>query len=485
MAESTTESNRGLFKNKSIWAIIAANFGLIAYAGSTSLIDSWNYFFLLSYTAVGPVFLAVIQIVYLIWDMFNDPIFGYLSDKPNIFGRMSKKLGRRFPWIVIFMLPFSFSMWLIFAIPGGIPQWAAIIWATFALLLYETCYTIIQTSSGALIPDKFRSERDRKRSTIFNQVMWFVGLMIGIFLPGIFIGSTATKGSLSSAALWLALISFLGMLIMLPGVKETPEMLERNKRIQPKATFKEFFTTLGKLLKNKNFLGYFFATLGMAILQALIVTSVPFIVLYVSGLPPESVVINSMFIQMGYAGAAVLFLPLWILLQKKVPYQKLYKYAFLIIPVALIPFFFVTNIWIFVGGAVVVGIGIGGISVLGARMYWDIIDEACVEAGGRQEGAYSGIFTFLQRIGPLIGTGIISLVHIFTNFVPGTPTVYGDIEPAPLSAQPASAILGIKLIISFIPIVVSLLGFLIFQLIHRLGPDKVQQNVAKLKELNI
>jgi GPH family glycoside/pentoside/hexuronide:cation symporter len=352
--------------------------------------------------------------------------------------------------------------------------------------MYETFYTIIQTSSGALYPDKFRTERDRKRLTVVNQVMWFLGLMSGILLPGIFIGETATRDTLSSAALWLAIISLVGMLLMLPGVRETPEMIARNERTQTeKQTIGKFFKTFGRLLRNKNFLGYFFVTLGMAILQALIITSVPYIVLYIVQAPESFLFTYSIYIQISYAVAAVLFVPLWILLQRKYPYQKLYKVAFLIIPVGLIPFIFVSNIWIFVGGAFIIGIGIGGLSVLGARMFWDVIDESCAECGERQEGAYSSIFTFLQRIGPIIGTGFFALIQLLTGFIPGQEDITGSVTYVPVGAQPASAFLGIRLIISVIPIVVALLGFLIFQLIYKLDPDKVKQNVKKLKELGI
>lgn len=469
-----------LYKDHSWWVIISANMGLIAYAGSTSFIDSWNYFFLSSYTSVGIEFLLVIQVVYLIWDMVNDPLFGYFSDKHYKF---TKKYGRRFPYIAFGMVPFAFSMWFLFLLPGTLPRWAAIIWATVALLSYETLYTIIQTSSGALYPDKFRTDRDRKRLTIANQVLWFLGLMVGIFLPGIFFfGQSAKDGSyvLSNAAMWLAIVSLIGMSIMLPGMKETPEMIERNLKNPQKGTsFAEFISTFKTLFRNRNFMGYFAVTTGMAILQTMIITSIPFAVLYIA----EQETGMALFIQMAYAGAAVIFVPLWIWLQKKYTYQQLYPYAFWIIPLALIPFIFVSNIWIFVGFAFIVGIGIGGLSLLGSRMYWDVIDQACVDEACRKEGAYASVFTFLQRFGPLLGTGIVALVQLLTNFQAGEQDEYGSYIP-PASQSP-EAVAGIRWYFAILPIIIASLGFLIFKLLYRLTPEKVAENQTKLKEMGI
>jgi GPH family glycoside/pentoside/hexuronide:cation symporter len=36
-------------------------------------------------------------VLYGLWNMINDPILGFISDKPN---RFWNKYGRRFPWIV-------------------------------------------------------------------------------------------------------------------------------------------------------------------------------------------------------------------------------------------------------------------------------------------------------------------------------------------------------------------------------------------------
>jgi GPH family glycoside/pentoside/hexuronide:cation symporter len=56
---------------------------------------------------------ALATIIYSIWNAANDPLIGYITAKPTI---LSKKLGRRFPWIALGAILCSLSFILIFAI---------------------------------------------------------------------------------------------------------------------------------------------------------------------------------------------------------------------------------------------------------------------------------------------------------------------------------------------------------------------------------
>ena len=53
--------------------------------------------------------------IYAVWDAFNDPLVGYLTDRPY---RFTRKWGRRFPWIVVGFIPMLISFVLIFSPPN-------------------------------------------------------------------------------------------------------------------------------------------------------------------------------------------------------------------------------------------------------------------------------------------------------------------------------------------------------------------------------
>ena len=55
----------------------------------------WLYFFYTDTIGVDSLIIGLAVVVYAIWNAVNDPLVGYLTNKPFKF---TKKWGRRFPW---------------------------------------------------------------------------------------------------------------------------------------------------------------------------------------------------------------------------------------------------------------------------------------------------------------------------------------------------------------------------------------------------
>ncbi len=53
-------------------------------------------------------------VIYAIWNMINDPLVGFLTDKPM---RWSKRLGLRTPWIIISGILLIISYYFLYAVP--------------------------------------------------------------------------------------------------------------------------------------------------------------------------------------------------------------------------------------------------------------------------------------------------------------------------------------------------------------------------------
>ncbi|MBN2157005.1 MAG: MFS transporter [Candidatus Lokiarchaeota archaeon] len=62
------------------------------------------------------VFVSVAIAIYGAWNMFNDPLAGYISDKEFKFTR---KLGKRFTWFILNSFPTAIIYLLIFLVPGN------------------------------------------------------------------------------------------------------------------------------------------------------------------------------------------------------------------------------------------------------------------------------------------------------------------------------------------------------------------------------
>ena len=83
---------------------------IMASYGSRELFGQWitaafgfTVFFFYEQVIGMPSELALLAFVlYSVWNAFNDPLIGYLTDRPFKF---TKKWGRRFPWIIISFIP--------------------------------------------------------------------------------------------------------------------------------------------------------------------------------------------------------------------------------------------------------------------------------------------------------------------------------------------------------------------------------------------
>lgn len=62
--------------------------------------------------------IALGNVLYAVWDAFNDPIAGYLSD------RTRTRWGRRKPWLLVSVPVFVLSSILFFSPPASLGTWA-------------------------------------------------------------------------------------------------------------------------------------------------------------------------------------------------------------------------------------------------------------------------------------------------------------------------------------------------------------------------
>jgi len=101
------------------------------------------------------------------------------------------------------------------------------------------------------------------------------------------------------------------------------------------------------------------------------------------------------------------------------------------------------------------------------------VDEAAVRNGVRQEGFYMGVRTFFGRIALIIQAVTFALIHILTGFEPGAAT------------QSDTAIFGLRLQVAVIPMILMLIGVLLFWKLYDLTPEKKVEIKARLKELDL
>lgn len=410
-------------------------------------------------------------VIYSVYNAFNDPLIGYITEKKTT--RFSAKYGRRFPWIFIGSLLWVFSYVLIFAVPGGLTSdpYITFIWMVLTVCLFDTLYSLWDVNYQSIFPDKFRSENVRQRTIAVGTAVGVVGIALGFLIPSGLADINVIEPYLINSIL-IASVAFFVVFILIPGTRETPEMIERYIEDRKKKGEESFFSELINALKERNFTAwiilYFFYQSGTVSFTASI--------LYVGDyILPEGEGTTIIFV--GLLAGALIAIPIWQRINSRVIQnnQRTLMIAAIVMALFILPITlpqinnsFGFTLFVFLGG-----LGFGGYWMIMTPALADVIDEIVVKTGKRNDGIFMGFRAFFGRFAFAVQAISFWLVHEITGF-------NADIE-----TQSESAILGIHIHMALLPAIFLLIGVFIFWRLNDLNSEKVGRIKTELKDLGL
>jgi len=463
--------------NNSEEAILKQSAGsMISYGTSDLLWQIFNgifggFFFIFWEVVVG-LDIWIITLAYTIfavWNIVNDPLFGYFADRPRKFW---SRLGKRYPWYLIGGIPAILFLAAIFTPPNLDPitaAWIYFAWILISTCLYELFYTISSLNHAALFPDKFRIDTDRRKGGFWRMFLGILGTAIGFIIPPMLI-DVANPSSFVSMAWIFVIVNLVIFGASIPGHKESKYLKDRYVREQEKRESISFFHALKIVVTHKNFMVVILVFLMDGIIGASLTASIQYVVLYILGEPSGSAIL----VLAPFILAVIVSLFPWLLLAQKMKNNR----KMLIIGVSfntigLLPFMFVQTTIGFMIAALILGIGGGALRIGTNSVLADAIDEAVVDSGKHIEGSFMGVYTFFIRFS-LIAQGLIfAITHTLTGFDAASPT------------QTGLAQFGIRMHTALIPMILTLIALVVFILVYDLRPEKTKMIQEKLKELNL
>jgi Na+/melibiose symporter-like transporter len=397
------------------------------------------------------------------WNMINNPLMGYLSDKRY---RFTKKWGRRFPWFVVSAISCCFSYLLIFTVPFH-DTWGMFFWLLIITCIFELLYSIWNTNYIALFPEKFRNEKERTKVGGINTIAGQFGVALGILIPPFLIKSNEIKTYIY-ASIVVMLICLANALLMIPGMREDKELRSTDFKLNEVQKRDSFLHSMKYIVKQKNLSVFLYVYLAHQVLTFLMLASLPFWTVYiVKSNNPTGVetILASTFLVSG-----LISVPFWIKIGRKYGNRKGFIYGTFATSLCFIPLLFFSDLLLIIITIGFLGFGIGSLWTLMFPCFSDVIDENVLITNKRQEGIYNGIRLFVGRFATVIQAISFMIVHTLTNYQPGAET------QAPL------ALFGIRVIMALIPMLFYFTGFLVMWKFYDLTPDKVTNNQILLKE---
>ena len=431
---------------------------------------TYAYFFYESEIGLESWIVGFGFIIFALWNMFNDPLIGYLTNRPFKF---TKKWGRRFPWVIIGGIPYIFCYLLIFMPPVIDPTegaWILFAWFVFTTCLFDTFASLYWVNFAAIFPDKFRSLEERRTATGLQTVVGILGIAFGAIFPPMLITFGVPQTYIIQGGA-VVIFCFIGLGLAIPGCREDQVTINRYlDKYEEQPTRESFFKSLKIALKQRNFLVFVITYALYQTLTGLMTGSLAFAIRYVFREEAKT----QMLLSIGFLVGSLLFIPLWIkLAHKSNDNRKILLIAGIALTCCNIPLIFVNNLISAMIGLFIWGLAFGGFWTLLWPVLADVIDESVAITGQRKEGIYMGIQAFFGRLAYLNQALVFTIVHMTTGFVEGADT------------QDALAMWGIQMHFSLIPMIFMGIAMFIFWKWYNLTPEKVKINREKLIELGL
>ncbi len=433
--ETTLEAPKFSPKERAYWA--SASFGGALINGIYAALINIFYNDYLGLSSEGIV-VFYIQIIFLLVNAFNDPIFGILSD------RSRARKGRRIPFMR-YTAPFlglTFVLiWFSPDITSGV--WAVFIWMVITTCLYDTAYTIVFLVYSALLPEITEDEPERNKLKVFASFFNLIGMILGFIIPELF--RNISRELLLISMIVVGIIGSIAIIITTYKFKERPEFTKVDEPLGLIEALKYTF-------KSKSFLILITANFMVIFFQSSILSAVFWLADYIV---QQSSLILLVFI----------FIPLLIgiwftpRLAKKWGVVKSDQILLVIGGVSLIAAFFFSYL---LAESVYICLLIAGIGFVGPLIFNDLlfaqtIDEDELKTGVRREAAFFGINALVTKPAQSIAIIIPTLLLNLSGFIPRVGN-----NPPNLN-QPFEAFLSIRSFTLLIPGIALLLSALILK----------------------
>jgi len=427
--------------------------GDIGFSLTTTIVAAYFLFFLTNVVGIRPAVAGIAILIGRSWDYINDPIIGHISD------RTRSRWGRRRPFLLFGALPFA----LAFTMMWFKPPWENLIALTayyaVAYVIFDTAATFVYMPYYALTPELTEDYDERTSLTSYRMFYSIFGSLLAFTIPLMIVGSFSpgNTGKVLLMGAIFGLISALPLLLVFAYTREKQEFVE-----QAQPTFKD---SLKAAFKNKPFVFgaviYLITWVSFDILQTVLL----FFIKYVMGRETDiDLIMAVIFI------VAIFALPFWEWTSRKLNKRLAYAAGiafWAVVQVVLITMNASSPLTLILFLCGLAGIGVGAAHVLPWSIIPDAIEWDEYQTGERHEGMFYSLVTLMQKIASSIAIPLTAVFLDLTHYVPNSAT------------QPASALLGIRILVGPIPALLLIIG-IIFALKYPLSREEFTRVVKEL-----
>ncbi len=427
-----------------------------------------------------------------IWNMFNDPLLGALSEKTKQKGR----LGKRKFYLIISFIPLALIMIFLFTViprdPLSTSQFTFHFWYFMLIIFtFEFFYTMFSVNTNAVFPEMFPTEKQRGDVNVFIKAFTMVAVILASLIPTFIVtpslvpttdplvdpvtyaaevASIQNKYIISGIVL-AVIILITAILFIFFGVKEKEEQISDFEK-RP-----GFFESLKITFSNRTFIKFTLGNMLIWYCFNILLTIFPLYAVYVLGRTKGTSLIG-ITLMLALLSAAFL-MPIQARIRKRYGTRKGLMIGLGIWIITLFPLVLLSNneisrtlsLFVFI----TIGFGLSAALFFIDIIHGDVIDQDALKFGIKRAASYYGVNAFIHRFSMILGITTIYIIFSGTGWSSYVPVV----------ADPLLREIGIKALMFLFPSIALIGSILFFKFydLHGEKLEKMRQELEKHPEL--
>lgn len=437
-------------------------FANIFMGGGGYIISMYFTVFLTNVVGMEIKYATFIIMLATVWDGINDPLMGIITDRTRSkYGRHRRYLLLSIPPLVI-----SYSMlWNSFGLDAEKHPAVCVMYYAFAYILYKTAYTMVDVPHTAMLPTLAPEYNKRTQYTSVSYIFNSVGMIPSYIILLIFLWVFGSSDGLSESSkapffftgIVLSVVYACAVFATFKTCKEPSSLNEKLPPLNIRSAIDEYV----QVFRNKSFRDYFAMSFFWQMARSFFSTTSVYYITYLANLYKYYPIFNT------FAGIfESLAFPLNYALTIKKGKSKCGAVVtpFMIIGLGLALFVkpaapgssvTLPLVLMILGGAIFYPFGMSGLGFVGNNVLPDLTDVDELITGRRREGVIGTFNTMVKQVTGGIMTFAVGLILDGFGLVTGNEGVYIE--------QTDSALWGIKLCVSILPMLSALIAWLLLR----------------------
>ena len=415
----------------------------------------------------------IIIVAARLWDAVNDPIWGRI-----IQGAKARPDGRYRHWLKVFAVPVAVASILMFLNVSGFPEWARYIWAAFTYVLFGMLYTCINIPYGSMAQVMTSDDKERSALSVFRSIGSVIGGLPAMLLAMVCYRKVIDENTGEQLVINNIKITTIKPTVVLIGVcviaafsvlffflchKMTKERVVTHPAPKQKGEAKR---VIRALLKSRPFMAVSIASMLLLAAQMF-------------GQGYNLYLFNCYFHMpaLNILPAVFQYLPVAVIMffasklgnrfgrREVCSYGVLFSAACYLL-LFVLSVFGVRNIWLYLFGCLMGGIGTAFMFLLNWILAADAIDFNRVTYGIDDDATSYAFFTFTRKLGQTVATILINIPLLIIGY-DGGRILYENITTNNLETMYNASVL--------IPAILFLLLFVFLRFVYPLSKKRVEE----------